>query len=758
MNYDYKTLEFEDFKNIVKQSFSSSFAIDFVSDIVPYDDLNNIKIAQKETAEAIEIAEHGKLIEIDDTYYESYSKLNQKHFTVEINDYIIIKNFLVYISELKAKLYAIKPKILIDKINLLNEISILRNEIERSIDDSGIIKDDATPELASIRRDLNVYKARVKRTLNDVLNSSNGDKFIQDRVVVLRNGRYTIPCKTNFSQYIQGIIHDKSTSGQTLYIEPSSVVSINNAMQELIIKESEEIAKILYKLRNLLQQETDNIIYTTQIYTYLAYRLELGVFYNGKQYTFGEIADDVLFYSVHHPLLYLRKGDESIPIDFEMDTATYSTIITGANTGGKTAALKSIGLNHLITYCGLPVFAKAAKCVFFHSILADIGDQQSLIMDLSTFSSHMLNIKRIVECADDKTLILLDELGTGTEPREGASIAVAVLKYIEQKGAKVIVTTHFSEVKNYALNNKSSIFYAVDFDYETFAPRYKLLRGILGKSDPIMIAERLGFLPEIINSANDELSKYKSSIEMQVEELNQLIAENEHNKRLLDDEKLALEKRILSMENSENALQKRLNSKELELLEEAYSLLQKGKRLVTEKVKVSAEEIEESIKETAKKIDKLKSERKPVEDIKVDDIIYLERYGKSAKVLSISGDTLQLNMEGMRVKLSKKEAVGHKIKKTTQNNVKITTKGSFSTARRELLLVGKRVEEALDMLDKFIDESLLSGYEKVYVIHGRGSGQLRKAVHEHLRQIPRVKRYALAENSEGGNAITVVEF
>ncbi len=758
MSYDYKTLEFEEYKQAVKSSFSSSFAIKFFEDMLPYDNVSDITHAQKETAEAIELAEQGKLIEQDDTYYDVYSKFDQKHATIEISDYITIKNFLVFISELKVKLSGNKVKTLSSKVNSLNDISGLRNDIERSIDDSCVIKDDATPELATIRRELNLFKNRVKRTLNDILGSSNGDKFIQDRVIVLRNGRYTIPCKTNFSQYIQGIIHDKSASGQTLYIEPSSIVGLNNAMQELIIRESEEIAKILHNLRTVLNVELNNLKHTTSVYTYIAFRLEVGAFYRGTAHTFGEICDNILLASVHHPLLYIRKGAESVPIDFVLDSNTLSAIITGANTGGKTAALKSIGLNHLITYCGLPVFAKVAKCVFFKSILADIGDQQSLMMDLSTFSSHMLNIKRIVECANHETLILLDELGTGTEPREGASIAVAVLKYIEQKQARTVVTTHFSEVKNYALNNEHSIFYAVDFDYETFAPRYTLLKNILGKSDPIMIAERLGFLPEIIDSANNELSKYKSSVEMQVEELNRLVAENEHNKRLLDEEKVKLEERLNSIKTNEDALKKRLNSKELELLEEAYSLLQKYKRLTTEKKNISVDEINEDIKKASKKIDSLKSERPIIQDIKVDDVVYLERYGKSAVVLAISGETLQLNMEGMRVKMNKREVVGHKVEKTVQNKVKITTKGTFSTARRELLLIGKRVEEALDLLDKFIDESLLSGYEKVFVIHGRGSGQLRKAVHEHLRSAPRVKRYALAENTDGGNAVTVVEF
>lgn len=756
--YDFQTLEFYEFIKYLKQSFSSKFAADAADSVRPLQNVSDIINAQYENAEAIELSENGKIIDSDIEFYELYSKLRQEYFSLEPLEFIKIKNFLSYVEILKVKLLTKRVKYLKNLIESIDTLPYFNQEITSSIDDSGKIKDDATPELKKVRIGLIEYKGRIKSALNSVLNSSNAEKFVQDKVVILRNGRYTIPCKTNFSQYIQGIIHDKSSSGQTLYIEPTSCVPINNAMQELLIKESEEIAKIIHHLMTMLKYSLDMIDDLIEKYKYLGLRLEIGFFYKGNQYTFPEIGNDVKMTRIHHPLLYLRKGNESIPIDFELKNGIRTAVITGPNTGGKTAALKSVGLNHIIAFCGLPVFGFFASFRLYSSILADIGDKQSIVMDLSTFSSHMTNIRDIIDSADNNSLVLFDELGTGTEPREGAALAVAILKFLDSKGSSAIVTTHFTEVKNYALNNTDSVFYAVDFDYETFAPKYNLLKDVMGKSDPLLIAKRLGFRKDITNEAERELLKYRSTIEMGVEKLNHLTAEAERTKRILEAKLTALEEKENALKVSEENLKIRLNSKELDLLEETYALLQKGKRIAAEKIKANPLEIDEELKKTSEKIKKLKSSRKAVDSISVGDVIFLERYSKTAKIISVDGNFLNLNMEGIKVKIKKSDAIGHKVNQDKQNDVKITSKASGNTAKRELLLIGKRVEEALDILDKFLDESLLAGYDKVYIIHGRGSGQLKKAVHEALRNSARVTKYRLADNSEGGNAITVAEF
>lgn len=757
MKYNTQTLEFDAFKEYILNSFISSFSKSSLKNINILNNLEDIYKRQKEIKQAIEFRESSALIDDDNDFYKLFYTLSDKTKSFDPIDFIVIKNFLIKISEIHNKLVENKYNNLLEYSESFNNYEYLIDLITQSIDDKGVVKDDATPKLKEIRYGINQYKNNIRKLLSSIFNSSNADKFIQEKIVVLRNGRYTIPCKTNFSQYIQGIIQDKSTSGQTLYIEPSKIVSENNAMQELIIADSAEIAKIIYSLISSVKSSLFELNKTVKNYAYLIMILELGIFYSSKEFTFGEHGSSMEFSQIHHPLLYLRKQDKSIPIDFNINNKGDHIIITGPNTGGKTAALKSIGLNHLITYCGLAVFGNHFKFLIFDSILADIGDNQSIIMDLSTFSSHMVNINNIVTYSSNNTLVLFDELGTGTEPREGASLAVAILKNLRKKNVTVILTTHFTEVKNYALNNDNSYFYSVDFDYDNLLPRYKLLKDVMGKSDPIMIAERLGFSKEIIDDAKQEILSYKTSIEMQVEELNRMQAEAEHTKKLLQNKEQELKEKedILNIEKEQ--LEKKLNSKEIELLEETYSLLQIGKRLANQKVKLSNNEIDEAIKETSEKIMSVKSKQQAIEDIKVNDIIFLDKYNSQVKILEIAGNNVTVDLNGLKMKIKKIDLVGHKVEQVKSKKVKITNNTSKSNTKREIILVGKHVEEAIDLLEKFIDDLLLTNYDVAYVVHGRGSGQLRKAIHEYLRVHPSVSKYYLAENSDGGNAVTVIE-
>ncbi len=757
MKYDIQTLEFDSFKEYLLNSFISSFSKSSLKSISILSNIDEIYKRQNEIKQAVEFLESSSFIDDDKDFYNLFSTLNDKTKSFDPTDFVIIKNFLIKIDKLKQQLIEKKYNNLIEYSNSFSNYTYLIDLISQSIDDKGVVKDDATPKLQEIRYGINQYKNSIRKMLSGIFNSSNADKFIQEKVVVLRNGRYTIPCKTNFSQYIQGIIQDKSASGQTLYIEPSSIVSENNAMQELIIADSAEVAKIIYSLISSVKSSLIDLNKTVKSYSYLIMVLELGIFYSSKDITFGEYGSSMEFIQIHHPLLYLRKGAESIPIDFTIDNFGDHIIITGPNTGGKTAALKSIGLNHLLTYCGLPVFGSSFKFMMFKSILADIGDNQSIIMDLSTFSSHMVNINNIYTNSNENTLVLFDELGTGTEPREGASLAVAILKNLRIKGATVILTTHFTEVKNYALNSSNSYFYSVDFDYDSLSPRYKLIKGVMGKSDPIMIAERLGFSKEIIETAKNEILKYKSSLEVQVEELNKMQAEAEHTKKLLLAKEEELKEKEEILNTAKSSLDKKLNSKEMELLEETYALLQKGKRLANQKIKLSDDEINQAIKDTVSKISQIKSKQVAVEDIKTGDKIFLEKYNAEVRILEIAGNNVTLDLNGLKMKMKKSDVVGHKVKAVKEKKVQITNNTSKSSTKRELILVGKRVEEALDLLEKFIDDLLLTNYDKAYIVHGRGSGQLRKAVHEYLRVHSKVTKYYLAENNDGGNAVTIVE-
>ncbi|GHU85241.1 endonuclease MutS2 [Deferribacterales bacterium] len=771
MNIDYQTLEFPLFKGEVCGTFASKFAAREFDRLEPKQSLTEIHSFQKDLRSIFELYHSvpAYMLENDGDFFAIYAKLsaeNMKLFSPEAGDYLIIARFIISLLALKRHLESHRRHLapLTAELDNLKPDEELLLRIQSTFEEDGSIRDGATSELKELRRALKVAHDRVQRSLQAVLRSANADKFIQEYMLVMRGGRYTLPCKANFNKYIEGYIHDRSASGQTLYVEPTSAVSAGNELQDKLLAESAEITKILAALAAQLREHIHELHTTTGAYSYLAMLIELQKFYNLNDYTFPTFGDEIRFKSIHHPLILIRKSNASIPLDLFMDIDDNLIVISGPNTGGKSAALKSIGLNHIIGMCGLPLFGVEAELLYLDTLLADIGDNQSLIMDLSTFSAHVANIKRMLESISGKTLLLCDELGTGTDPREGAALAQAVLEHIADGGAKAVITTHFSEVKGYALEHPAAKIYAVDFDYENFTPSYRLLEGVIGRSDPIMTARRLGFPSSITEVAQRRIDALKGAREVELEEISLMRAEAEHIKRTLESQRQELLEREKRIEAGEADLKQRLAKRELELLEETTSLLQRARRLANDgnkgKVKDSTEQIDEAIKGVNEKIERAKSARKLIEGLKAGDIVFLEQYSKVAQIISIEKDTAFIDLEGLKMRMQLRDIVGRRIDNRTGKNVKVksdTTASKTRAVRRELLLVGKRVEEALDLLDKYLDESRLSGYEQVYIVHGRGSGQLRAAIHEYLKSSSSVKRYALASNEEGGNAITVVE-
>lgn len=760
---DLDTLEFDLFCGIFSKRCVSSFAAEAVSELSPKSRANETYPLQNDLKSVFGLynSTHVPSIENDNGFFTLYSSLKElkaHEITLEPHDYRTTGSFYTQINNIKQYFNGKIDQIprLSGVIDRIKPDMAFAELIERTFDEHGEVKDGASHALASIRGSIRDVRRKVQHTLHGIFSGGNASKFIQEQVVVLRHGRYTIPCKTNFSQYINGIIHDRSASGQTVYVEPASVVSLNNGLQEHILAESEEVARILAMLLSTFKDGLPQLRSTVEAYKYLAFLMETAVFYSRYEYTFPEFTDEIVFRQVHHPLLLLNKGDESVPLDVSLPKEQNLIVVSGPNTGGKTASLKSVGLNHIIGMCGLPVFGKSAKLIFFDSIQADIGDKQSLVMDLSTFSSHMTNINRIITDIQGCGLCLFDELGTGTDPREGAALALAVLDYLKDKGAKVIITTHFSEVKSYAFERHDAKMYAVDFDYNTFTPTYSLLEGVSGSSDPVIIAERLGFPKDVISDAKNRIAEMKTSTEAVFEELNLMKAEAEHTKRVLAERERELAEKEAKVEAGQAELREKLSKRELDLLENTLALYQKGKRLAESKIKEAPEKIADEIKVITDKIKQIKAGQKPVKEVAAGDLIYLDKYSKIAKILSLDNSHAQVDLEGIKVKISRQDLVGRKVEDTKPKKVKVSAGGS-SQGRSELVLVGKRVEEALDLLDKYIDNSQLSGYDKVYIVHGRGSGQLRQAVQDYLRSSGRIKRCYTAASEEGGHAVTVVE-
>lgn len=752
-----ETLEFGLFKDYMIRGFVSELAKRRLSALKPYYSLEKIEKYKNELSETIEYLKRSDISVItDEEFTRLYPRLNDPLLFLEPDELLVFYTFFKNAREVKVSLLeggADRLKVYLSEIHTLSEIT---EDIDYTVDAKGEIKDSASGRLGEVRSELKTVRRQIQKELAGVFAHSASSKFIQEQVITERSGRFTIPCKTNFKQYIQGIVHDRSASGQTLYVEPSSTVGMNNTQQELMAAEREESVRILKELSDRIFAEYEQIESTVNAYTELAFHLETARFFKNRPYTFPDFADEVEFRDIHHPVIFLEKGAESVPLDFSMTDAELTAVVTGPNTGGKTAALKSIGLNHILGKCGLPLIGKSAKLVNFKNILADIGDRQSLVMDLSTFSAHMVNIRDILKQADRDTLVLMDEAGTGTEPQEGAALAVAVCRTLADRKAKSVVTTHFAEMKNYALKQETAVIYAVDFNYQDFSPRYRLLRGVTGKSDPLVIARRLNFPEDVVQMASAIIDEKKSTAEVSLEEISRMQADLEGRIKEYESKASDLEEREARYQKKEEKLNDRLAKKETELLEEAVRLFNKAKRLAEKPQKVKTD-LEPEIEKASRKLNKTKKAVKPVEDIKEGDVIFLEKYSKTGKVLELDGNTAKMDIGGLKVSMKKREIVGSKVKeKDKVQDVRVSrdVKGS---GRTELVLVGKRVEEAIDMTDKKLDDSILSGASKLYIVHGRGSGQLRKGIQEFLRTDPRVRSYKLAENEEGGQAVTVVE-
>lgn len=758
-----ESVEFSHYKEILDGYFTTCFGRKKLSDLKPADSLSLIEKRQKYLKEALLLTGLISLqFPLDDDYFSLYHKLKDPYASFTVEDIAIFRDFHKEVSLLKKNLLESNQcDVLRDFLKDIYSFSDLLEDIDSKITFDCKVKDSASTNLKQTRSLLKTTRKKLMDHLNKIIFSTNADKFVQEQVIKEVKGRYVVPVKSNFRQYFSGIIYSSSNTGQTLYVEPTSVVDMNNYFEKLKSEEEEEILNILQGILSSIKSHIYEVTSTVTAYTEIAFYFETAFLFKDKDVMFPEFGEDIVFKEVHHPLIYLMKNNESVPVNFEMTAECSLAVITGPNTGGKTAALKSVGLNTVIAKCGLPVFGKNAKLINLRSVYADIGDNQSLILDLSTFSSHMVNIKNIIDTADENSLVLLDEVGTGTEPREGAALAVAIIKNLLEKGAKVIVTTHFSEVKNYAVKNNNAIVYSVDFDYEHFIPKYRLLPGVVGKSSPIVIARKLGFNDSVLKDAEHMINESMSKVEFKLEEVNELKAEAERKAYELRLKEEFLNKKMEELKQREQDLNSKLKMKESELLEESYSLLQRLRRRVnSKKVSYTPEKIEKDINETQTKLKKIKQEQKSIENLKEGDVIFLEKYGKEAKVLEINDSKVLIDLSGIKVNMNKKDIIGKKI----EGNENIAQKESVHVSKpsaggivREIVIVGKTVDEGWDILDKFIDKALLAGVPEISVVHGRGSGALKKGIREYLKNDYRVESYREADTKEGGPAVTIVK-
>lgn len=667
----------------------------------------------------------------------------------------------------------------------LEPLSPLCDEICRCIISVDEISDDASSNLKSIRRSIRSTGDRIHAQLNQMLNNQNVRNCLQDFVITMRNGRYCLPVKAEAKSQITGMVHDQSSSGSTLFIEPMAVVNLNNELKELSIKEQDEIAVILATLSAKAGEyipaiETDYQILTELdfIFAKAAYALE----YNGITPHFNT-ERKIRILKGRHPLLDAKKV---VPIDISLGSDFDQLVITGPNTGGKTVSLKTVGLLTLMGQAGLPIpSGDRSELAVFDDIFADIGDEQSIEQNLSTFSSHMTNIIHILKEANEHSLVLFDELCAGTDPTEGAALAVSILSYFHSRGIRTMATTHYSEIKIYALTTSGIENACCEFDVETLSPTYRLLIGIPGKSNAFAISKKLGLSDTLIEDARTRISSNEQNFE-------DLLSDLEASRITIEKEQAEINR----YKSEIAALKQQLKNKQEKLDESRDAILRKAKEEANQILQEAKDTADEAIRNfnkygtTRPSIQEMEKQRTNIREKMAanekksskekDTAIYNPkvpkklRIGDSVKVLSMNltgtvhslpnakGD-LFVQMGILRSQVNIKDLVliedaapgSKKYAKTGAGKLKMSKSASVST---EINLIGRTVDEAIALLDKYLDDAYLAHLPSVRIVHGKGTGALRSAVQSHLKRQSYIKSFHLGEFGEGDAGVTIAEF
>ena len=668
--------------------------------------------------------------------------------------------------------------------NTIEPLSPVCREIRRCILSEEEIADNASPGLKHVRRSIKLTNERIHSQLNTMVNSSSVSSMLQDNLITMRGGRYCLPVKAEYRSQIQGMIHDQSSSGSTLFIEPMAVVKLNNDLRELAAKEKEEIEKILAELSNQCAEYQEELSTNITVMTHLDFvfaKANLSRSYSGTEPLFNE-KGYINIKKGRHPLLDKKKV---VPIDISIGKDYRLLLVTGPNTGGKTVSLKTVGLLTLMGQAGLhiPAFDHSELSVY-EDVFADIGDEQSIEQSLSTFSSHMTNIVSIIDKSNYRSLVLLDELCAGTDPTEGAALAMAILKNFLRRDVTTMATTHYSELKVFALSTEGACNASCEFNVETLSPTYRLLIGIPGKSNAFAISSKLGLPDYMIDEA-------KKFIDVNDQSFEDLIADLETSRSTIEKERLEIEQyksQVAGLKQKLETKQDNLSKQKERILREAN---EQARKILQDAKDYADQTIRDMNKLAAGKtgnMKELEKKRSAVRDklSKTDDRLAIKKDqakknrpedfhpGDSVRVLSmnikgtITGKpnskgqiAVQMGILKSMVSLTDLELLDEEVikaptlKKTGAGKIKMSKSASISTS---LNIIGKTVDEAMPELDKYLDDAYLAHLNQVTIIHGRGTGKLRTAVHNKLKKCRYVKSYRLGAFGEGETGVTIVDF
>lgn len=785
-----KTLEYNKIIDKLVSHAGSALGKELCSKLLPSDNLETIKQSVQETSDAL-----SRILQKGSISYSGTKDIRSSLKRLEIGSTLGAGELLSVSSvldvTLRVKSYSrkdndeTKPDSLEERFQSLEPLTPINNEIKRCIISEEEIADDASPSLKSIRRSIRNTNDKIREQLNSIVSSSSNRTMLQENLVTMRNGRYCLPIKQEYRSQFQGMIHDQSSTGSTLFIEPIAIVKLNNDLKELAIKEQDEIEKILADLSNQVGVETESLANNLKVLTELDFIFAKASLSKALKAT-EPIFNDKGIINIkkgRHPLI---DPKQVVPIDINLGKKFNLLVVTGPNTGGKTVSLKTVGLFTLMGQAGLhiPAFDDSELAVF-EDVFADIGDEQSIEQSLSTFSSHMTNTISIIKNATDKSLVLFDELGAGTDPTEGAALAMSILSYLHNNNVRTMATTHYSELKLFALSTEGVENACCEFSVETLRPTYRLLIGIPGKSNAFAISSKLGLPDFIIDDSKARITKKDKDFEDVLSDLeaSRITIEKEQeeisrNKEEIESLKKQLEQKQEKLENSKEKILREANEKAREILQEAkdfaddtikkYNKWSKeaglGKDMENERNNLRGRLSDAESKLALKNKAKNKKEHS-VKDFKLGDSVNVLSLGLKGIVSSLpnaKGDLfVQMGILRSQVNISDLELIDEEVittpslSKTGSGKIKLSKTMSI---RPEINLIGKTVDEALPLLDKYLDDAYLSHLPQVTVIHGRGTGALKNAVHGHLKKAKYVKSYRIGSFGEGDHGVTIVEF
>lgn len=782
-----KTLEYNKITDRLASHASSEPGIKLCRELQPMMDMDEINSALKQTSDAVSrIFRHGSIS------FAGLKDIRPLTKALEVGSALGMSELLDICSLLKvaagARRYGVSEDEAVDSLsglfNVIYDIADVRREIERCILSEDEIADDASAELKNIRRQMRICTERIRTELNSMLNGSDRT-YLQEAVITTRGGRYCIPVKAEYKSQVPGMVHDQSKAGSTFFIEPMSVVRLNNEIREYEVKESEEIAKILASLSAMAGNYTAELDADYDILSQLDFifaKAKLSFEYKGSE-PIMNTRGYINIRKGRHPLIDSHKV---VPIDVSIGDEYSELIITGPNTGGKTVTLKTIGLFSLLGQSGLHIpAADNSELTVFNDIFADIGDEQSIEQSLSTFSSHMKNIIEILAKADSNSLVLFDELCAGTDPTEGAALAISILTSLHKLRVTTVATTHYSELKIFALSTEGVQNACCEFDVATLAPTYRLLIGIPGKSNAFAISGKLGLPQYIIDDAKESLASEDVAFE-------DVISDLEKSRVTIEREKLELEeykKEVEDLKNQLKAKNERLDERSDNILqkarEEASAILREAKETADDAIRklnkanaagMSVTELEKQrqrIKDNINKVDKgrvLKSQaparqhkasdfhigdRVHVASLNLDGTVHTLPNQKGELNVTIGIMNYNVNMSDLTIIEEASEMRKLKQKSSGIGKLKMSKTASISP---EINLIGMTSDEAIMTLDKYLDDAFLSHISPVRIVHGKGSGILRNAVHNYLKRQKHVKSFRLGSFGEGDYGVTIVEF